>query len=139
MLVVKGGAMGLSRRVGFYQGLKYKGRGPMAHWMLHRVTGLAILLFVGLHVTASFFMQQTGAEFATSINVVYESWIFQIVVAFVVLFHALNGLRIALLDFWPGFQNHVDEHRAIWLQWSVFIPLYGLTVFFLVTRGLGGS
>ena len=111
----------------------------MVHWMLHRVTGLAILLFVGLHVTASFFMQQTGAGFATAINIIYESWVFQIVVAFIVLFHALNGLRIALLDFWPGFQNHVDEQRAIWLQWSVFIPLYGLTVFFLVTRGLGGS
>ena len=131
--------MGLSRRVSFYQGLKYKGRGPMVHWMLHRITGLAILLFVGLHVTASFFMQQTGAGFATAINIVYESWIFQILVAFIVLFHALNGLRIALLDFWPRFQNYTDEHRAIWLQWSIFIPLYAMTVLFLVTRGLSGS
>jgi len=128
-----------SRNVGFYQGLKYQGRGPMLHWMLHRITGVAIVLFVGLHVFASFFMQQTGADLATQVNIVYESWQFQIIVAFIVIFHALNGLRVALLDFWPGFQNQVDQHRALWLQWSVIIPLYALTVFFLVTRSLAES
>lgn len=131
--------MGLSRKVGFFQGLRYQGRGPMIHWMLHRISGLAILLFVGLHVTASFFMQQTGNDLATTVNTVYESWMFQIVVAFVVLFHALNGLRIALLDFWPAFHNRVDERRAMWLQWSIFIPIYSLTVYFLIVVGLGGS
>src|SRR3989304_9349407 len=73
-------AMGLSRRVGFFSGLKYHGGSPMWAWMIHRVTGLAMLTFVGLHVIASFFMQQTGSDLATSINTVYESWIFQIVV-----------------------------------------------------------
>ena len=127
------------RNGGFYQGLKDQGRGPMLHWMLHRITGVAIVLFVGLHVFASFFMQQTGADLATQVNIVYESWQFQIIVAFIVIFHALNGLRVALLDFWPGFQNQVDQHRALWLQWSVIIPLYALTVFFLVTRSLAES
>ena len=41
-------------------------------WMLHRITGLCIILFVGLHVFASFFMQQFGSDAATSINIVYE-------------------------------------------------------------------
>lgn len=131
--------MRLSRRVGFYEGLKYQGRGPMIHWMLHRVTGLSILLFVGLHVVASFFMQQTGSDIATTINIVYESWVFQIGVAFIVLFHALNGLRIALLDFWPGFQHSVDQHRALWLQWVIFVPIYAMIVYFLVTSSLAGS
>jgi succinate dehydrogenase / fumarate reductase cytochrome b subunit len=111
----------------------------MLHWMLHRITGVAIVLFVGLHVFASFFMQQTGADLATQVNIVYESWQFQIIVAFIVIFHALNGLRVALLDFWPAFQNQVDQHRALWLQWSVIIPLYALTVFFLVSRSLAES
>lgn len=111
----------------------------MIHWMLHRITGLSILLFVGLHVIASFFMQQTGSDLATALNTVYEAPLFQILVAFVVLFHGLNGLRIVLLDFWPGFHNRVDVYRALWLQWSVFIPIYLLTVFFLVQRSLAGG
>jgi len=54
--------MGLSRRVGFFSGLRYHGGSPMWAWMLHRVTGLAMLTFVGLHVIASFFMQQTASD-----------------------------------------------------------------------------
>lgn len=129
--------MSLNRKVGFLAGLKYQGGGPMLAWMLHRISGLAILVFVGLHVVASFFMQQTGSDLATNINIVYESWIFQIFVTFVVLFHALNGLRIAILDVWPKYL--VFQREAIWLQWLVFIPVYGLTVFIIIQRGLSGG
>lgn len=129
--------MALNRKVGFFQGLKYQGGGPMLAWMLHRISGVAILVFVGLHVVAAFFMQQVGSDIATSINIIYESWIFQIFVAFIVLFHALNGLRIAILDIWPS--GLMYEHEALWLQWFIFVPVYGLTVFILIQHSLAGS
>ena len=129
--------MGISRKVGFFAGLKYHGGSPMWAWMLHRVTGLAMLTFVGLHVIASFFMQQTASDLATSINTVYESWIFQILVMFVVIFHALNGLRIAALDIWPQFQ--IYQREALWLQVLIFVPVYGLTIFILIQHALTGS
>lgn len=126
--------MSLKRKVGFFQGLKYRGKGPMWAWILHRITGLSIILFVGLHVFASFFMQQFGSDIATSINIVYESWIFQILVIFIVIFHALNGFRIALLDIWP--QLLVYQREALWLQWLVFIPIYGLTILILIQNNI---
>jgi succinate dehydrogenase / fumarate reductase cytochrome b subunit len=129
--------MGLNRRVGFFAGLKYRGGGPMWAWMLHRVTGLSMLLFVALHVFASFFMTQTGSDVAIFINTIYESWVFQILVTFIVIFHALNGLRIAILDIWPQFQTF--QREALWLQWLIFIPVYGLTVFILIQRAITGS
>lgn len=129
--------MGLKRRVGIYTGLKYRGGGPMWAWVLHRVTGILIVLFIGLHVIASFFMQQTGSDLATTINIIYENWIFQIFVVFIVLFHALNGLRIAILDIWPKYQ--VFQREALWLQWLIFIPIYGLTIFFLIQNAISGS
>lgn len=129
--------MGLSRRVGFFQGLKYKGGGPMIAWMLHRITGVGILIVVGLHVISSFAMQQMGSEWATSINIVYESNLFQIVVAFFVIFHVLNGLRVSLLDLWPKFQ--VYQHEALWLEWIILVPVYGLTVYFLLQRTFAGG
>jgi succinate dehydrogenase / fumarate reductase cytochrome b subunit len=128
--------MGLNRKVRFYTGLTYRGGGPMWAWILHRVSGLAILLFVGIHVIVSFFMQQTGSDIATTINIIYESWIFQIIVIFIVIFHALNGLRITILDIWPKFQ--VFQREALWLQWLIFIPIYGLTVFILIQRSITG-
>jgi len=129
--------MALNRKVGFFQGLRYQGGGPMFTWMLHRITGVAILVFVGLHVISSFFMQQTGSEAATFINSIYENWIFQIFVAFFVLFHALNGLRIAVLDLWPRFLTY--QREALWLEWTIFVPVYGLTVFILVQHSLAGG
>jgi len=129
--------MGIPRRVGFFQGLKYKGGGPMIAWMLHRITGVGILLVVGLHVISSFTMQQIGSEWATNLNIVYESDLFQIVVAFFVIFHALNGLRIALLDLWPKFQ--VYQREALWLEWFILVPIYGLTVYFLLQRTFSGG
>lgn len=129
--------MGLNRKVGLVQGLKYQGGGPMIAWILHRITGLGILIFVGFHVIASFFMQQTGSDLATSINIIYEHWAFQIVITFFVIFHALNGLRIAIQDLWPKVQMY--QREFLWLQWCVFLPIYGLTVYFLVQRGLSGG
>lgn len=128
--------MTVGRSVPFFAGLKYQGGGPMIAWMLHRITGVGILLFVGLHVLASFFMQQMGSDLAIVVNTIYESWYFQLVVVFVVIFHALNGLRILALDIWPQFLQY--QREALWLEWLVFIPVYGLTAFFIVQRGLAG-
>ena len=129
--------MGLNRRVGLFTGLSYRGGGPMLAWILHRITGLCILLFVGLHVIASFFLQQMGSSWAITVNTIYESWIFQIFVVFFVLFHALNGFRIIILDFWPKFLQY--QREALWLEWLVFLPIYGLTVLIIIRRGLGGG
>jgi succinate dehydrogenase / fumarate reductase cytochrome b subunit len=127
--------MGLNRKVGFLEGLKYQGGGPMLAWILHRLTALGIILFVGLHVIASFFMQQLGSDFATTINIIYESWIFQIIVAFCVIFHALNGLRIVICDLWP--QSLMYQREILWLQWFIFVPIYSLTVFILIYINIG--
>lgn len=128
--------MALKRNVGL-QGIKYRGGGPMLSWVLHRITGLAIILFVGTHVLAGFFMQQFGSDWATAINVVYESVYFQFVVIFVVLFHALNGLRIIILDLWPKLLEH--QREATWLQWLIFIPIYGTTVIIMILNKLKGG
>ena len=128
--------MALKRNVGL-KGFKYKGGGPMLAWALHRITGLAIVLFVGLHVIASFFMQQLGSDLATSLNIVYESIYFQFVVIFVVLYHATNGLRIIVLDLWPRMLEY--QREATWLQWIIFIPTYGMTVAIMILNKLQGG
>jgi len=129
--------MGLSRRVGLWQGLKYQGKGPMLAWILHRLSGIGIAVFVGIHVIASFFMQQLGSDWATTLNTIYESWVFPIIVIFIVIFHALNGLRIIILDIWPHLLTYTRE--PLWLQWFIFLPIYGLAIFILVQRSLSGG
>jgi succinate dehydrogenase / fumarate reductase, cytochrome b subunit len=129
--------MSLDKRVRYMDGLKYQGGGPMLAFILHRLTALGILLFVGLHVVVSFTSQQTGAEWADWLNTIYKSPWFQVFVAFCVLFHAFNGLRIALLDFFPSFQKF--QREAIWVEWAIILPMFLLAAFLIIQVSLTGS
>ena len=93
-------------------------------------------LFVGVHVAASFSMQQVLGTWGTTINIIYESWWFQIMVVFCVLFHTLNGFRVVILDIWPKLLKY--ERDAVYLLWAIFIPIYALTVYMIVTKALTG-
>ena len=128
--------MALKRNVGL-KGARSRGGGPMLAWVLHRVSGIAIVVFVGLHVLASFLMQQFGSDFATTMNIVYESPYFQIFIFFVVIWHALNGLRIIILDTWPRALQY--QREATWLQWIVFLAVYATAVTIMVMNLLGGE
>ena len=129
--------MGLTRKVSLGTGLRYRGQGPMLTFILHRISGLGMLVFVLLHVLASFMTNQVwGKTPGLFINHIYESWIFQILIFFCVLFHAINGLRITLLDLWPRLLAY--QREAIWLEWLVFLPVYGMAVFVIVRVALGG-
>ena len=119
------------------KGFGYKGGGPMWSWVLHRITGAGMILFVALHVVAAFLLQQYGSGIGKAINVVYESLPFQAFIYFCVIFHALNGARIIVLDLWPQMLQY--QREATWLQWLTFIPIYGLTLFLLIGRGLSGG
>ena len=89
--------MGLKRNVSLATGLKYKGQGPMLTFVLHRIGGLGMAIFISVHILSSFL----GGDIGKFLNDVYENWAFQIVIFFCVLFHAINGLRITILDLWP--------------------------------------
>ena len=124
--------MGLKRNVSLGTGLRYKGGGPMLVFVLHRIGGLGMATFVTIHILSSFF----GGDIGQFANKIYENWVFQIFVFFFVLFHAINGLRITILDLFPKLLEH--QTQAIWIEWAVFIPVYGISVFVILKTALGG-
>ncbi len=128
--------MALNRRVGLIAGAKYKGGGPMLAWILHRISGLGIIIFVALHVIASFLTQQMGSDIGISINIIYQSIYFQLFIVFCAIFHGVNGFRIIVLDIWPRLIRYQKE--ATWLEWFVILPLYILIAFIMIQRFLAG-
>lgn len=126
----------LKRRVNFFAGLRYRGKQGMITWMLNRITGLGILLFVGIHVVAAFFLQQFGDDVSIAVTTIYESWPFQLVVYFCVLYHATHGARIAIEDLFPSLLRFHSE--LVWLQWIIFIPLYVLPSYIMVQNAILG-
>jgi len=119
-----------------WKGMAYRGGLPMLSFLLHRITAVGIILFVTLHIVASFAMQE-ALSWGTSLNVIYESWIFQIFVFFCVIFHTLNGLRITIMDFWPKLLKF--QRELLLLQWLVFIPIYAFAIYIMATNNLAGG
>ena len=124
--------MGISRNVGLMTALRYKGQGPMLTFILHRLGGMGMAIFISMHILAS----TLGGSVGNFLNDFYTNWAFQIIIFFFVLFHATNGLRITLLDLSPKMLEY--QREATWAQWAVFIPLYGFAVFSIITAAFGG-
>jgi len=124
--------MSLKRNVSLAKALRYKGQGPMLTYVLHRIGGLGMAIFITIHILSSF----VGGKVGVFTNNIYESWIFQIFIFFFVLFHVINGLRITVLDLFPNLIEH--QREAIWIEWAFFIPVYGLAAFVILSKGLGG-
>ena len=128
--------MALNRKVGLIAGARYKGGGPMLAWALHRISGLGIIIFVALHVIASFLTQQMGSDLGIAVNIIYESIYFQLFIVFCAIFHGVNGFRIIVLDIWPRLIRYQKE--STWLEWFVILPLYLLTAYIMIRRFLAG-
>lgn len=122
--------MGLKRNVSLLTGLSYRGQGPMLTFILHRIGGLGMAIFVTMHILASVL----GGDIGGMLNDIYENWAFQIFIFFCALFHAINGLRITILDLWPKLIEH--QREAIWVEWAVFIPLFALAVVVIIRTAL---
>jgi succinate dehydrogenase / fumarate reductase cytochrome b subunit len=106
------------------EGLRYRGREGMFAWLLHRATGLGILLFLLLHIF-DIFLLAFGPELFEELLVLYHSWwgrILTVFLLFGVLFHALNGARIIVQDFWPRLWPY--QRRLIWIETAVFLPVF---------------
>ena len=126
--------MGLNRNVSLQTALRYKGQGPFLTYILHRIGGMGMAIFITTHILATF-MNGKGWKIGYIINSIYFDPFFQIFILFCILFHAINGLRITILDLFPKL---ILYHRqAIMIEWGIFIVLYGFAVISILTTAFG--
>ncbi|HET7142722.1 MAG TPA: hypothetical protein VFI68_01775 [Anaerolineales bacterium] len=124
----------MNRNVSLQTALRYKGQGPFLTYILHRIGGMGMAIFITTHILATF-MNGKGWKIGYIINSIYFDPFFQIFILFCILFHAINGLRITILDLFPKL---ILYHRqAIMIEWGIFIVLYGFSVISIMTTALG--
>ena len=127
--------MGLKRNVPLSTALGYKGQGPFLTFILHRIGGAGMAIFVTIHVLATF-VEKQGWAIGDFINDIYMSPPFQIFILFCVLFHVINGLRITILDIFH--KQLIPHHRtAIMIEWIVFILIFGFAAVSVITTAIG--
>jgi succinate dehydrogenase / fumarate reductase cytochrome b subunit len=91
-------------------GTLYRGREGMWSWVLHRITGVSVFLFLFVHVLDTALVRVDPALYDAVIETYKTPIVNLMEVGLVgaVLFHALNGVRIVLIDFWskgPRYQR----------------------------------
>lgn len=105
--------------------LRYRGAIGQWSWMLHRLSGLGVVLFLTLHV-----IDTSWAVFYPDLYVhaiaAYQSPLFTIgefALVAAVVYHALNGIRVAVIDNRPRLWKY--QQRAAYI-------VLGLTVLILI-------
>jgi len=112
-----------SPRPSRFQGTLYRGREGMWSWVLHRITGVAIYFFLLVHILDSALLRVSPRAYNAVIDT-YKQPIMGIGEAALVaaiMFHALNGIRIILIDFWGGGPKR--QRLMFWLVLVVWVIL----------------
>ena len=84
-------------------GSLYRGRQGQWSWLGHRVTGVAIILFLFAHVVDTALVGWGPSAYNRVVHV-YQNPIvglLELGLVAAVIYHALNGIRIMIIDFWP--------------------------------------
>ena len=102
------------------ESIRYRGRWGHYSWLAHRLSGLGILAYLIIHVwdTANATFNPPLYEWSVTL---FKHPLFgfgEIMLMAALLFHAYNGIRVALLDFKPEWWRH-QETSAI-VVWSLF-------------------
>ena len=81
----------------------YKGHEGQYSWLLHRVTGVAIILFLFAHVVDTAVVGWGPEAYDRVASVYHNPFIRLLELGLVaaVLYHSLNGIRVMLIDFFP--------------------------------------
>lgn len=95
---------GLFRLKKEQKGPAYRGGIGQWSWAAHRITGILVLAFLFGHIVDTFAVG-FGPELYDETIALYKQWWFmpvEVALIAATLYHALNGLRIILFDFWPN-------------------------------------
>ncbi len=117
--------------------LRYRGKIGQWAWVLHRVAGLGTLLFLILHIVDTSWATFYPELYAKAVDA-YKTPLFtagEFVLVACVVYHALNGFRIALFDYRPQWwRRQADAARLVLLATVVLlIPVFFIMAGHVVT------
>lgn len=117
-------------------GTVYRGNVGMWSWVLHRITGVSIFFFLLVHILDSTLLRVSPEAYNAVIGT-YKNPLMglgEVVLVAAIGLHALNGLRVILVDFWAWGTKHQKLLQWIGLVlWIIlligFVPRHLMNVF----------
>ncbi len=100
---------------------RYRGRFGELDWVLRRLAGLGVVLFLLLHVVDTATVYFAPPLYTWFVDL-YKTPLFglgEIALAGAVVYHAISGLAIIILDLFPSLWKFRPQVRNI--VWAVFV------------------
>lgn len=124
---------------------RYRGRVGQLSFILHRLAGLGTLLFLSMHIldTATVYFFPSLYSHAIALYRSTYFMILEIILVFCVIYHGVNGARIALFDLFLPQKWNINTQRqsaawvlgiaivlwlpaAVWMGRNVLVYNFGL-------------
>ncbi len=106
---------------------RYRGREGQFSFILHRLAGLGTLLFLAVHIldTSTVYFFPSLYEHAIDIYRSTPFMLGEIVLVLAVIYHGVNGARIAIFDlFFPDRWNIETQRKSAYLGLAIAILLW---------------
>jgi len=107
-------------------------------WMLHRISGVGVMVFIVFHIVDTWLVG-FGPEVYDAVMDIYRHPVFrlgEVALVGALLFHALNGLRVILIDFWPDaalFQKQRQLFNVVVVLFLIlFVPTAGYMIWEII-------
>lgn len=102
----------------------YKGGSGQWAYVLHRVTGVGVFLFLLIHIVDTALIGWGPGPYNKAMDI-YRMPVFkfaEIGLFAAVLFHAINGVRIVIFDFWIAAMRY--QKQLFWLGAVIFLAVF---------------
>jgi succinate dehydrogenase / fumarate reductase cytochrome b subunit len=110
----------------------YKPREGQLSWVFHRISGMAIFFFLFGHIlsTSVVVWGPRGPEMHEQLDAFYRLPIFTLLfhplLFAAVLFHALNGIRIVIIDWWG--KSTKAQRPLFYAEVTLFVLVFAFAV-----------
>lgn len=111
--------------------LSYKKDSGSRAWILHRITGIALIAYLFLHIYSISPLTKGEVAFNNKMQT-YSSPFFMVIEWFLfafVIFHSLNGIRIVIVDWADGAKYHKQLYRLSWVFGIILFLAMGAIMF----------
>src|SRR6476661_4629873 len=110
---------------------KYRQHSGSVAYIFHRISGLALTFYLFVHIWALSSLKYGMAAFQHEMAL-FTTTPFKIlewVLGFAVMYHALNGARIALVDLAQGAKYHKSLLTAVYVVSFILVVMMGILIF----------